>query len=132
MDYIHPDDAAFAALAKMSNTEPVVMLNMLRFRERAEYPAGSGHASCSGREAYQRYGIKAIEYVRAVGGKPIYRGTAHVTLIGPQDERWDEILLVQYPSPAAFLKMVSNPDYLACGVHRTAALKDSRLIATRM
>jgi uncharacterized protein (DUF1330 family) len=132
MGYIQPNRSGLAALTTMSNAEPVVMLNMLRFRDHAQYPEGSGHAPCSGREAYQRYGAIAVEHVRAVGGKPLYRGTAHPAIIGPEDELWHEILLVQYPSPEAFLKMVANPDYLACSVHRTAALEDSRLIPTRM
>jgi uncharacterized protein (DUF1330 family) len=131
MSYLHPEHAAIAELAKLPNAEPVVMLNMLRFRERAAYPEASGHAPCSGREAYQRYGLRAIEHVRAVGGKALFRGAAQVTLIGPQSERWDDILLVQYPSPQAFLTMIATPDYLACSVHRMAALEDSRLIALR-
>jgi uncharacterized protein (DUF1330 family) len=129
--HVHPNDAALAALAGSSSTEPIVMLNMLRFRERAAYLDGSGHGACSGREAYQRYGVRALEHVRAVGGKALFRGAAQLTLIGPQDEPWDEVLLVQYPSPQAFMTMISHPDYLACSVHRTAALEDSRLIALR-
>ena len=54
-----------------------------------------------------------------------------LTLIGPATESWDQALLVEYPSPAAFLKMVSDPAYLAITVHRTAALSDSRLICLR-
>ena len=45
-------------------------------------------------------------------------------------ERWDEILLVEYPSAAAFAAMVTSPEYKAIVFHRTAALEDSRLVAT--
>ena len=31
---------------------PVVMLNLLKFREQANYSAGSSHEPCSGAEAY--------------------------------------------------------------------------------
>jgi uncharacterized protein (DUF1330 family) len=119
------------ALAELSDDEPVIMLNMLRFRATASYPEGSGHAACTGREAYARYGAAVMKHVQAVGGKPIFRGAAQLTLIGPHTEPWDEILLVQYPSRAAFLRMIGDPDYLAASVHRTAALEDSRLIAMR-
>ena len=54
MSYLHPERAALEALAKLPDDEPVVMLNLLRFRARAEYPEGSGHAPCTGREAYRR------------------------------------------------------------------------------
>jgi uncharacterized protein (DUF1330 family) len=128
---IHPDPALIAALAQLDDDQPVVMLNMLRFRALASYPEGSGHATCSGREAYARYGAAVLKHLQAAGGKPIFRGTAELALIAPPTERWDEILLVQYPTRAAFLRMISDPDYLAASVHRTAAIEDSRLIATR-
>lgn len=129
--HIHPEAAALAALAELPEDQPVVMLNMLRFRVLASYPEDSGQAPCSGREAYARYGAEVLKHVLAVGGKPIWRGAAQLTLIGPQAEPWDEILLVQYPSRAAFLRMISDRDYLASSVHRSAALEDSRLIAMR-
>lgn len=128
-NHIHPEQAALAALTTLPDDEPLVMLNMLRFRERAAYPEGSSEAPCSGREAYMRYGAIAVEHVRAVGGQTIWMGQAQATVIGPRDEQWDQVLLVQYPSRRAFLKMAANPDYLACAVHRSAALADSRLIA---
>ena len=53
---------------------------------------------------------------------------AQVALIAPEGEQWDELLLVRYPSKAAFLGMLADPEYRAATVHRTAALADSRLI----
>jgi len=110
---------------------PVTMLNLLRFREQAAYPEGSGHAPCSGREAYGRYSLLAEKRVRAVGGEPVFLAEAIGRFIGPEDERWDEVLLVRYPSMQAFLQMVANPDYRAETVHRSAALEDSRLVVMR-
>ncbi|PPE73807.1 DUF1330 domain-containing protein [Solimonas fluminis] len=110
---------------------PVTMLNLLRFREQAAYPQGSGHAPCSGREAYGRYSLLAEKRVRAVGGQPVFLAEAIGRFIGPEDERWDEVLLVRYPSMQAFLQMVANPDYRAETVHRSAALEDSRLVVMR-
>jgi uncharacterized protein (DUF1330 family) len=129
--HIHPEREALLALAELPDDEPVIMLNMLRFREHAAYPEGSTAAPCSGREAYTRYGAVAAEHVRAVGGHPVWMGLPQLTLIGPSDETWDQVLLVQYPSRKAFLTMASNPAYLACAEHRTAALADSRLVAMR-
>lgn len=127
--HIHPERAALEALLELADGEPIVMLNMLRFREQASYPEGSPHAPCTGREAYARYGAEAVKHVAAVGGKPIWVGQVQLTVIGPSDEPWDDVLLVEYPSRTAFVTMASNPEYLACAVHRTAALADSRLIA---
>jgi uncharacterized protein (DUF1330 family) len=120
-----------AALAGVPDDQPVVMLNLLRYRPAADYPPGSDFAPCSGREAYERYGRRAIRFVAGVGGAVMWRGGGQATLIGPATERWDELLLVRYPSKQAFLAMVGDPDYQAIVVHRAAALEDSRLAAFR-
>ena len=131
MPSIHPQRGALQELAGLPDTGPVVMLNMLRFREKAEYPAGSAHAPCSGREAYLRYTKEAARHFDPLGGKLVWLGQVERVLIGPEDERWDEVFLAQYPSRRLFLQMVTNPDYLAITIHRDAALADSRLIAMR-
>jgi len=111
---------------------PIVMLNLLRFREQAEYPEGSPHDPCTGSEAYGRYAAGVIPLLHAVGGHPVWQGRAGQMLIGPvSSEDWDAVLLVQYPSGQKFLEMAMNPDYLKVAVHRTAALQDSRLVAMR-
>jgi uncharacterized protein (DUF1330 family) len=105
--------------------KPVVMLNLLRFRETARYDDPLD--VCSGREAYKRYSQTALKTIAAVGGGVIFSGRAAESLIGPPHEVWHQIFLVRYPSPAAFRAMLSMPDYLAAVKHRTAALEDSRL-----
>jgi uncharacterized protein (DUF1330 family) len=109
---------------------PIVMINLLRYREHAEYPPDSTASPCSGREAYQRYGAVATQKVAEVGGRILWMGKVQAIVIGPDGEEWDDAVLVRYPSRKAFLEMVGQPDYQAAGVHRTAALDDSRLIAT--
>jgi uncharacterized protein (DUF1330 family) len=131
MPSIEPTADQFAALMKAApNGQPIVMINLLRYREHAEYPKGFDTTPCSGREAYRRYSEKALQHLATVGGKPIWIGSVKALVIGPQDESWDDALLVQYPSKEAFVEMVSKPDYLHDAVHRTAALADSRLICT--
>jgi uncharacterized protein (DUF1330 family) len=110
---------------------PVTMLNLLRFRDQAAYPADSGCAPCSGREAYARYSAQAFKKVQEVGGELVYQAEAMGRFIGPDGEDWDEVLLVRYPSLQAFLAMISMPEYQAMTVHRTAALQDARLTVTR-
>jgi uncharacterized protein (DUF1330 family) len=110
---------------------PVVMINLLRYRERAAYPDGFGAEPCSGREAYQRYGAVAARLIGSVDGRLVWMGSVHFTVIAPDGERWDDAVLVEYPSRKAFIGMVSLPEYQAVAPHRTAALEDSRLIATR-
>jgi uncharacterized protein (DUF1330 family) len=109
---------------------PIVMVNLLRYRAQAEYPPGMGATPCSGREAYSRYAEIALRKVAEVGGRLLWMGSMASALIGPEGEEWDDVVLVEYPSRRAFLDMVSRPTYQAAAVHRTAALADSRLIAT--
>ena len=117
-------------IADAEKPGPIVMINLLRFRDAADYPAGFDAEPCSGRDAYMRYGMHVLPMLTAVGGRIHWAGDARMTVIGPDEERWDEAILVEYPSRQAFLMMVSSPEYQQIAIHRTAALADSRLIAT--
>jgi len=71
-----------------------------------------------------------LKAVKKLGGKPFWMGRVFACVIAPEGEEWDGALLVQYPSINAFMEMTALPEYRKCTVHRTAALEDSRLIAT--
>jgi uncharacterized protein (DUF1330 family) len=120
-----PTQSQLKALAASDSEEPVIMLNLLRFKERAD----GIDEGVSGREAYGRYGAATAPFLEAVGGRLLSAIEATETVIGPDQGEWDVALLVEYPSRKRFLEMASNPDYLAVHAHREAALKDSRLIA---
>ena len=108
---------------------PIVMINLLRFRDQAEYPEGSDAAPCSGREAYGRYGEGVMPLLGKAGGRPIWTGSVQVSVIAVEGEEWHQAVLVEYPSREAFTQMITSAEYLAVAFHRTAALEDSRLIA---
>ena len=114
-------------LADMPKDQPVVMLNLLRFRDKADYADESGDRS--GREAYQLYMREAAACVSAVGAEVIWSGRSVGSLIAPPDESWDQVLLVRYPSIDAFMAMIESAEYKGVVKHRTAALSDSRLVA---
>lgn len=124
MGSVHSNEAALAAMAEGDPDEPVVMLNLLRYREEAE--AGHGVDGRSGREAYNRYGQAFAELEPRFGGTPIWMGRARHTVIGA--ESWDVAILVRYPTRRQFLAMFADPDYRAIAPMRAAALADSRLI----
>ncbi|MCW8126177.1 DUF1330 domain-containing protein [Microbulbifer halophilus] len=129
MKTIDPNPDRFAELQEeLPQGQPVVMLNLLRFREQADYK--NGEPACSGREAYRRYGEKAVAHLQGVGAKLVWHGNAKASVIAPPDEQWDEILLVRYPSVEKFVEMVTDPDYRELAKHRTAALEDARLVAS--
>lgn len=108
---------------------PFVMLNLLKFKETAEYPDGSD-ANLSGAEAYARYGKAIQACLAAVDGKQIYAGPVTGLMIGEVEDLWDMVALVEYPSLAAMQKMVSSPEYQAIEVHRKAGLAGQLNIRT--
>jgi uncharacterized protein (DUF1330 family) len=128
--YIDPDRAAFDAFKALPRDEPIWMLNLVRFRELARYPEGHADSGAprSGAEAYREYGRLSEPVFARVGGRVIWRATMQAMLIGPANERWDAVFIAYYPSAAAFLEMVSDPDYRLAVVHRTAGVETSRLI----
>lgn len=116
-----------AALAEMQGADldaPIVMLNLLRYRETAE--SGFGVDGLSGREAYGVYGRAFAELEPRFGGDPVWMGRGLRSLIGVED--WDIVILVRYPTRRQFLAMTTDPDYQAIAPIRAAALADSRLL----
>ena len=101
----------------------------------ADYGDRTNETPCSGREAYiQRY-APAFNQVAAAEGisgiQVIYPGPVVARIVGPTEEHWDEIVLVEYPSFAAFHTVVERPrDKSDADHHRKAALQDWRLLAT--
>ncbi len=126
MGSVHSDAGVLAAMAEGDPDEPVVMINLLRYRDEAE--PGHGVDGLSGEEAYRRYGQRFAELGPRFGGEPVWMGRAHHTVIG--DEDWDVAILVRYPTRRQFLDMLADPDYLAIAPIRAAGLADSRLIET--
>ena len=129
--YLEPTQDSGRALVERRITGPVSMLNMLRFREVADYsshPELAPPTPISGREAYDRYVVEATPHVTAAGSEVTFLGDGGRYLIGPQDDRWDLVMLVRHQSVEAFFAMAQNDAYLAVLGHRTAALADSRLL----
>ena len=114
---------------------PMFMLNLLRYRERADYGGRAEMPSCSGREAYYDHYLAAFNQVAASeqieGIEVFYLGAVTAQLVAPADELWDDIVIVKYPDFAAFRRVVQSPLYAQqADLHRSAALEDWRLIAT--
>ncbi|MDO8331959.1 MAG: DUF1330 domain-containing protein [Fluviicoccus sp.] len=129
MKTINPDPQRLPAIfAGIPLDTPVVMVNLLRFREVAHYK--DGPAAWSGREAYRRYSEVALVKLAEIGAEVIFMGDAKGSVIAPPEESWDEVLLVRYPSIQVFMGMMASPDFREASKHRTAALEDARLIAT--
>jgi len=129
--YLDPTQESGRAFFTRKIDGPVVMLNLLRFRDVADYSASPELAaaeSISGVEAYRRYMEHTLPFLKESGGEVIFYGSGGAFLIGPTDERWDAAMLVRQTSVESMLAFASNREYLAGMGHRAAALEDSRLL----
>lgn len=122
---IGPTKEQIQALLDSDLEAPVVMLNLLKFAERA----GDGDGAQSGRDAYTRYGDRVRSMLEQTGARILWQGRADSVVIGGDADEWDAVILVEYPSRKAFIDMTSSPKYQEVSKDRTAGLADSRLIA---
>ena len=128
--YIDPDRQAWEIFKALPPDQPIQMLNLIKLRAVADYPAGHpDHGkACTGLDAYRAYGRTTAHIFARVGGRQIWAGKPQVMVTGPQSEAWDLAFIAQYPTSAAFMDMVRDPEYREMVKHRTAGVADSRLL----
>lgn len=129
--YLEPTQESGRALFMRGIPGEVVMLNLLRLREVADYSASPELAPgqpISGAEAYDRYIAHTLPYLAESGGEVLFLGDGGPFLIGPEGERWDRAMLVRQRSVEAFMAFAAHDGYFAGLGHRTAAVADSRLL----
>jgi hypothetical protein len=130
--YLEPTQQSAIALFGRRIAGPVVMLNLLRFREIADYSASPEMAPAepiSGAQAFDHYVAATLPHLVASGGELLFMGAGGAFFIGPEGEQWDRAMLVRQSSVEAFIAFAGNEAYVAGAIgHRTAALADSRLL----
>ena len=129
--YLEPTQESGRVFIARAISGSVVMLNLLRFRDVADYSAAPHLAPqepISGAAAYQLYIKHTLPHLKKSGGELIFMGRGGNFLIGPPGERWDAAMLVRQRSVSEFIAFASNQGYLEGIGHRVAALEDSRLL----
>jgi hypothetical protein len=129
--YIEPTQESGRALFLRQIKGSVVMLNLLRFREIADYSATPHLAPStpiSGSAAFDLYIKHTLPHLKKSGGDLMFLGEGGQFFIGPENERWDLAMLVRQDSVETFFKFVSDEMYMNGIGHRTAAIEDSRLL----
>jgi uncharacterized protein (DUF1330 family) len=113
-------------LKEIEHQGPVVMVNLMRFRERSLDGNGSGW------DAYLRYSALTVPMIKARGGTLLWTGDAKAVALGEQDSnQWDYVALVFYPTVAAFIDMMTSADYeTLCDPHRRNGCAEHVIIAT--
>lgn len=118
-DSVDSRPVQLASLSALPADSPVVMINLLKFNQGG------------GRERYLQYAREVGPFLQKVGASVRYGGATPVNIIGDGKKPWwDAILVVEYPSPAAFVEMVRDPDYQKIHEHRAAVDDRGDLIAT--
>lgn len=130
INMVHPNADQVADFFGGEGDGSFVMVNLLKFKPKAEYPDGSD-AHLSGAEAYRRYGMAVRAHIEAVGGRTGYAGPVTGLLLGEVEELWDMVALAEYPSRAAMMEMIQNPGYQEIAKHRTAGLAGQLNIRTK-
>jgi uncharacterized protein (DUF1330 family) len=126
----HPRPEQAMGFFAADEGEPMCMVNLLKFRDKASYADGS-EPELSGREAYARYAAGVHACLAAVGGKVRFSGAVTGLLLGEVEELWDMVAIAEYPSRKAMLAMVQSPDYQAITRHRDAGLEGQLNICTK-
>ncbi len=122
---IYPTPEQIQDLLAGPPDQPVVMVNLLRFKPRADAP----DEGISGEEAYRRYVEAMRTFVESRGGRFLWIGRVDSQVIGTGGEWFHMIGLVEYPSRQAFLAIATDPHVQQIGEHRAAGLESQWLLA---
>ena len=128
---LHHSDEQWDALKAMDVEGPVCMVNLLRFKDRAEYADGRD-TELSGIEAYQLYGGPMGEKIREAGGRVIHASQPIGMVVGEVEHMWDAVAIVEYPSLPEFIELIERPDVQALHPHRVAGLEGQLNICTQV
>ena len=123
---VYPTPEQIQGLLKGPADQPVVMLNLLRFKERATEP----DVGLTGQEAYQRYADEMVRFVESKGGRVLWSGRVDGQVIGSEAGGFHMAALMEYPSRKAFVEIAMSPEVAEIGVHRSAGLEGQWLLAT--
>ena len=131
--HLEPTKAQLKTLMALPADQPVAVLNLFQFNQTANYqPADPEHgtdaANISGEEAYQRYGEIAGKVIEDLGGRVTMSAVVDQILIGPEEADWHIAAIMFFPSRAAFMQMMADPDFQAASRHRKAALANHRML----
>lgn len=100
---------------------PIYMINLLKFKERAEYEDGR-ETQLTGYEAYQLYGQGVVQLLPKYGGEVVFVGDVTFLSLGQVEDLWDEVAIAKYPDRASLVEMSSSEEWQELAVHRAAGL----------
>ena len=128
---VMPNEKQMEEFLEEGHDEPIFMVNLLKFKDRAKYP-DKRESNLSGKEAYAIYSKEVVGHLEKVGGKPIFGSEVTRLMLGEVEDLWDQVAIAIYPNRKAMLKMISDPDYIKSAQHRVAGLAGQLNIETKI
>lgn len=116
-----PTREQFEELLDEGHGRAIYMVNLLKFKEKAEYEDGR-ETDLTGEQAYGIYAGEVEAHLAKVGGRAVIGGQVTGLRLGMVEELWDAVAIAMYPSRKAMFTMATDPDYAQSAVHRTAGL----------
>ena len=128
---VMPNEKQMEEFLEEGHDEPIFMVNLLKFKDRAEYP-DKRESNLSGKEAFAIYSKEVVGHLEKVGGKPIFGSEVTRLMLGEVEDLWDQVAIAMYPNRKSMLKMISDPDYIKSAQHRVAGLAGQLNIETKI
>jgi len=116
------DEDYAGRLATWENDGDIYMLNLMAYREEADYGPG-GERGVSGREADDRYA--PLDVLAELGANVCFFAD-----VVAATEPWDRVAVVRYPTRQSFIAMQSRPDFKDKHVHKEAGMDHTTIVAT--
>jgi uncharacterized protein (DUF1330 family) len=126
---VYPNEQQIAGFLEPGHDGPIYMVNLLRFKDRAEYKDGR-KTDLSGREAYDLYGDAVSRLLPKFGGGAMFMADVSRLSLGEVEDLWDVVAIARYPSKQAMLEMMMSAEMKEIGVHRAAGLAGQLNIET--
>ena len=126
---VYPNKEQIKGFMEPASEEPICMINLLKFKEKAEYEDGRD-TDLTGREAYALYEEGVKKLLQEIGGGIGFEGDVERLALGEVEELWDVVGLAVWPSRGAMFKVMQSPEMQAISVHRSAGLAGQLNIET--
>ena len=126
---VKPNEAQIKGFFEPGSEGPIYMLNLLKFKGKAEYQDGQS-SQLTGAEAYALYAAEVSKILIKLGGGGMFNAKIERLALGEVEELWDSVAIAMYPSRQAMIDMMQSKEYQAIHHHRDAGLAGQLNIET--
>ena len=129
VNIVSPNEEQMKGFFEPGSQGPIYMLNLLKFKEKAEYADGR-ETDLTGAEAYALYGAEVSKILIKLDGGGMFNAKVERLMLGEVEELWDRVAIAMYPNRQAMIEMMQSAEYQAIHHHRDAGLAGQLNIET--